>query len=1014
MKYPVLVSFILPLSFSIASCGIFGGSDECNDGADNDKDGLIDSMDPGCTVNGDKESPDPILTACNDSVDNDGDGLIDTEDPGCTDGLDEDEYNEPVSACQDGIDNDMDGLIDFPYDPGCTFSIKDSELDDCPDGANCPDCSNGIDDDEDGQADYPDDLGCNAAGDLDEFNADPSICGAAVLIQPLPNDGEAMGQFTGSAANELISDGCGGTGEEHVYVYTTTVPESLTVTTDFEETVVDTVVYVRGECRQTDTELGCNDDAGLNVSTLDIERIEPGTYYIIVDTASSTAVGNYRLSVDTFTPEKEPCVVAASTCKSGLVCRLFTEGGVTATSETCEKPECSDGEDSDGDGLVDFPFEPGCLDPADNDETDDCPTGPGCAQCSNELDDDGDTISDYPDDPGCNAASDDLEVDDCIPGVEVISLGAAGVSGTTAGTSSFDPTCILGNSGAEDIFQFDLDRAVDSLTFSTIGSSYDTVLSVRYAVCDDVAAELACEDPDSAGETIVLATPAQGDYFVFVDGSFFGDGAYTLSVEGVLPDGAACTPGEPGFVCTPGFTCRTNTCVVAACNDAVDGDNDSDGNGFPNDPGCDSISDDDESDNCPSGAGCPACSNNIDDDTDTFTDFPADLGCKAASDNLELDECIAGVTVLDLQDVGASGTTDTAADSFDPSCDSLTAGEDIYAYRNTRNLETITFSTLGSGGDTVLSIRQDDCGDEAAEIDCNGTGANGQEITITSPVLSAFYFVFVDTDFSTATVDYILNVSGIISPGNACIQGDGQFTCSAGFICDGTDTCVATQCNDNISNDADGLVDFLDPGCASLDDNDESDDPNPLPACADGVDNDADLATDFPADPGCSKASDTSEVDCEDSDPLVSITASVTSGTTTGATDDFTPTCQISSTAPEVAHEFSFPGELDSLSVTTNGTMYDTVLYIRPAACVATDLECDDDDGDGLQSLIDLTNVPSGLYFIFVDAYSTYSGPYTLTITGVIKSGEACDPDQITAGVLTCASGTTCTTGICQ
>ena len=52
----------------------------CDDGLDNDGDGLIDfPEDPGC-MNAVSDLEDP---ACNDGVDNDGDGLVDLADPGC-------------------------------------------------------------------------------------------------------------------------------------------------------------------------------------------------------------------------------------------------------------------------------------------------------------------------------------------------------------------------------------------------------------------------------------------------------------------------------------------------------------------------------------------------------------------------------------------------------------------------------------------------------------------------------------------------------------------------------------------------------------------------------------------------------------------------------------------------------------------------------------------------------------------------------------------------------------------
>ena len=71
----------------------------------------------------------------------------------------------------------------------------------------------------------------------------------------------------------------------------------------------------------------------------------------------------------------------------------------------------------------------------------------------------------------------------------------------------------------------------------------------------------------------------------------------------------------------------------------------------------------------------------------------------------------------------------------------------------------------------------------------------------------------------------------------------------------------AAQCSDGIDNDGDGLTDFpADPGCANADDNDEANAPPPPAAqCSDGIDNDGDGLTDFPADPGCANADDNDE-----------------------------------------------------------------------------------------------------------------------------------------------------------
>ena len=61
------------------------------------------------------------ITECNDGFDNDDDGLIDLLDSGCTTGDSQSEtYDGPAPACADTLDNDEDGQIDYPNDPNCT------------------------------------------------------------------------------------------------------------------------------------------------------------------------------------------------------------------------------------------------------------------------------------------------------------------------------------------------------------------------------------------------------------------------------------------------------------------------------------------------------------------------------------------------------------------------------------------------------------------------------------------------------------------------------------------------------------------------------------------------------------------------------------------------------------------------------------------------------------------------------------------------------------------------------
>ena len=90
---------------------------------DDDEDGLTDyPEDRGCLFAGGRSEVDAFdpPQRCEDGVDNDGDGLVDGQDPGCENVDDDDEADpDELPLCGNDIDDDEDGLIDWPADPGC-------------------------------------------------------------------------------------------------------------------------------------------------------------------------------------------------------------------------------------------------------------------------------------------------------------------------------------------------------------------------------------------------------------------------------------------------------------------------------------------------------------------------------------------------------------------------------------------------------------------------------------------------------------------------------------------------------------------------------------------------------------------------------------------------------------------------------------------------------------------------------------------------------------------------------
>ncbi|MEZ4366880.1 MAG: hypothetical protein R2939_11395 [Kofleriaceae bacterium] len=950
--------------------------------------------------------------ACSNGVDDDNDGLVDfPDDPGCTSADDPSEVNSPPPDCNDDFDNDGDGLIDYPDDPGCLSPLQDDESDDCPDGRDCPECANGIDDDGDGLVDFPDDIGCESASDTKEHIFNANACSNAPAVVEFTG-ATATGTIPGVASNLMGS--CGGEGAEVVYEILVTEPQVLVASTDVGGTAIDTVLYLRSVCQDTATEIACNDDAGGVTSEL-IAAVDPGVYYLVVD-GGPGVFGNFSLSVERFAGEGTPCA-ETSECGPGLVCKDPAGGSALV----CTLPECDDGIDNDGDTLVDFPDDPGCASRFDDDETDDCPSGPNCPACSNGLDDDSDTFIDYPDDDSCQSAG--LPVEGCGIEMEPVLVATSGTTtGSTVGTSDdFTPSC-ASDGDAGDIVVFADLPATSTLTVSTTGSNFDTILSILPGTCSGTS--LGCDDEGGGSGTsrIVKTNFPAGLYAFVVDGYFGDEGAVKFNLTGTIAPGGRCdgTLAASGALsCGSGYECGpAGTCVgMFECNDGVDNDGDLLVD-YPNEPGCESPLDDDEADTCPSGPDCPACSNDLDDDGDGQIDFGADTSCTFAAGTSEA--CPSSEPVVALTQPVTAGDTTGHVHDLRPACSSTTnsAPDDIYQLDLPATTTITIAQTSTTGWDSVIELRDSSCGGTA--IQC----ADSPTITRTN-LAAGRYFLIVD-GYSTAFGAYNVTVSGELASGASCegaLAASGALTCADGFACKGTPgsrTCAPAACNDAIDADGDGLPGFpSDPGCSSPSDDDEADDcpsgPN-CPACSNDVDDDGDLFIDYGVDLTCGAASTSIEGCGPEVSPIFDVVAAVTTSTTSGLSDQFTAgsPCTFSTAAgPDRVHALVLPVPVASLTVDTNGSSLDTILSMYDGVC-ASRLACDDDGGDGLQSTFTLTNVAAGTYGIVVDSYGATGGAYSLKVRGTVAAGTACTSPLFGAGVLACPTGMSCTAGTCQ
>jgi hypothetical protein len=123
-EYGTEIGFVDAINNADGSEGADGIADyACNNGIDDDADGLIDAFDVYCWeragADGDSETPNFLAGGiCDNQSDDDADGFIDFADPGCdkTNGgseagsIDLAHWDDPT--CLDGVDNDGDGLVD--------------------------------------------------------------------------------------------------------------------------------------------------------------------------------------------------------------------------------------------------------------------------------------------------------------------------------------------------------------------------------------------------------------------------------------------------------------------------------------------------------------------------------------------------------------------------------------------------------------------------------------------------------------------------------------------------------------------------------------------------------------------------------------------------------------------------------------------------------------------------------------------------------------------------------------
>jgi hypothetical protein len=240
----------------------------------------------------------------------------------------------------------------------------------------------------------------------------------------------------------------------------------------------------------------------------------------------------------------------------------------------------------------------------------------------------------------------------------------------------------------------------------------------------------------------------------------------------------------------------------------------------------------------------------------------------------------------------------------------------------------------------------------------------------------------------------------------------------------------AENCSDKIDNDCDGLVDCADPNCIA----------NPAckqckpEVCNDGIDNDCDNLIDC-ADSACAFSPDCmvsielcnnkidddfdTKIDCADEDcktnPVCKekqqncltaklITESGTyTGDTTGNIGESKGSC--GGDAGEAVFQLVITAPTHVV-LDTDGSQFDTTLYLRKGACQAgKELACSDDfkmsslppPAWPAVALLDIPILYPGTYFVFLDGYTVdqvsgpNQGPFALNVQLTPNPPEVCN-----------------------
>ncbi len=601
---------------------------QCRDGIDNDNDGKVDMLDPGCSNPDDNNEGDEA--ACQDGRDNDNDGLVDFPlDPGCSSPADTDEFNAPLPACRDGVDNDNDGRVDM-LDPGCSNPDDTNEGDD-------PACSDRRDNDNDGLTDFPQDPGCASPADTDEFNAPNTQCRDGI-----DNDGDGRvdtndagcanpddnNEGDGAADLGIALTGPatvqGGSTAAYVATVSNNGPDAATSPFSIRVSIPTGVSFNAAQSSQGCTQQG----TAVVCSNITLGLFQQTTRSIVFNVPGNgqQAAASFNLLKIALGVETAHAQVVGGVCNTTIVVVGTIQGvqpdpnqsnnqSQVSTFVSCQAlAQCQDGIDNDQDGKVDFPADPGCSSQADTDETDVAQFG--CVEIKKETFD-----------PHGNPLPIAAQFTFILDATRVAyndASGRARFDNLTAGTHSVAEIIPSGWTQLSVSPQNGMVTVTPGTTCAQVTFRNRQVFVANAQCADgyDNDGDGATDYPQDQGCSSATDNDEYNSTFVpqcsdNVDND--GDGLKDFPLDTGCENAADNNEQNAGVP------------IVYACSDNVD--NDGDGlKDYPLDPGCSSAQDTDETNVV---AGTFACNDGIDNDNDGVKDFPQDTGCSSATDTDE-------------------------------------------------------------------------------------------------------------------------------------------------------------------------------------------------------------------------------------------------------------------------------------------------------------------------------------------------------------------------------------------